>query len=74
MIQTFARPGGNVTGTVSNAAGWTAKSVELLKTLLPENSRLAILCDRSQPSDADARPFAAQASQSLGIQVTQWIQ
>jgi putative ABC transport system substrate-binding protein len=69
MVESFARPGGNVTGTVSNAAAWTTKSVELLKTLLPQISRLAILGDTTAPNDVDLRAPTAQAAQTFGIQV-----
>jgi putative ABC transport system substrate-binding protein len=69
MVESFARPGGNVTGTVTNASAWTTKSVELLKTLLPHISRLAILGDRSAPNDVDLRTPTAQAAQTFGIQV-----
>jgi ABC-type uncharacterized transport system substrate-binding protein len=67
MVQSFARPRANVTGTSTDNPASTAKSVELLKTLLPHLSRLAILSDKSTPPDMDARPFATHAAQTLGI-------
>jgi putative ABC transport system substrate-binding protein len=69
MVQSLARPGGNVTGTSGGVAPWNTKAVELLKTLLPQLSRLAILGDRSTPNDADMRPPAAHAAQALGLQI-----
>src|SRR5262245_15984492 len=45
LIQSFARPGGNVTGLASSAgdAELLAKRVQLLKELLPSMSRVAFL-------------------------------
>jgi putative ABC transport system substrate-binding protein len=51
IVQRLARPGGNATGTVSGLDTWSSKPVELLKTLLPHLSRLAILTDTSTPAD-----------------------
>jgi putative ABC transport system substrate-binding protein len=69
MVQSFARPGANVTGNTYGATIVGTKSVECLKTLLPQLSRLAILGDRSTPNDADLRVPATRAAQTLGVQV-----
>src|SRR5262249_28283482 len=43
VIQSFARPGGNATGTTSLVTGLTQKHVELLKECVPTMSRVAAL-------------------------------
>jgi putative ABC transport system substrate-binding protein len=72
LFQGFARPGGNITGTTGDTPAYNTKSVELIKTLLPHLSRLAILTDESTPNDADVRPVVEHAAQMLGIQVSDW--
>jgi putative ABC transport system substrate-binding protein len=43
LIASFARPGGNVTGVSRMLAETRAKRLELIKTLLPAASRIAVL-------------------------------
>lgn len=43
LIASFARPGGNITGVSRMLAETRAKRLELLKTLLPATSRVAVL-------------------------------
>jgi putative ABC transport system substrate-binding protein len=43
LIASLARPGGNVTGTSSAAGEVTAKQLELIKEILPQLSRIAVL-------------------------------
>jgi putative ABC transport system substrate-binding protein len=47
LIASFARPGGNVTGTSSAGAEVTAKQLELLKEIVPRLSRIAVLSNRT---------------------------
>jgi putative ABC transport system substrate-binding protein len=48
LIASFARPGGNVTGT-SAAGEITAKQLEFLKEIVPRLSRVAVLSNRTTP-------------------------
>jgi putative tryptophan/tyrosine transport system substrate-binding protein len=50
LVKSFTAPGGNITGVTAGVTGVRIKSVELLKTVLPQLSRLAILGDRSLPA------------------------
>ena len=43
LAQSFARPGGNVTGVVTPGPGFLAKMIELLQQVAPGISRLAVL-------------------------------
>ena len=43
LVQSFARPGGNVTGLSIQAAETAGKKIQLLRELLPAMSRLAIM-------------------------------
>src|ERR671912_883144 len=44
-VESFARPGGNITGLTTISRDLSAKSVELLKEVLPKMSRVAVLLD-----------------------------
>ena len=44
LIESFARPGGNITGLTNNpGTGFTGKMLQLLKEAAPEVSRVAVL-------------------------------
>jgi putative ABC transport system substrate-binding protein len=43
IVPSLGRPGGNVTGVASLTADLTAKRLELLRELLPNGSRVAVL-------------------------------
>jgi len=49
LVASLARPGGNVTGLSSQTAGGEEKRLELLKELLPELSRVAVLSNSTNP-------------------------
>jgi putative ABC transport system substrate-binding protein len=53
-VESFARPGGNITGFTHLARDLSAKRVELLKELLPRLSRAGILWDADGPGSAVA--------------------
>jgi putative tryptophan/tyrosine transport system substrate-binding protein len=48
-VESFARPGGNITGLAWLARDLSAKRVELLKDLLPKMSRVGALWDAGAP-------------------------
>jgi len=49
VVASLARPGGNATGTSLMASDLSAKRLELLHTVVPQVSRIAILWDSSNP-------------------------
>ena len=53
-VESFARPGGNITGLAHLGRDLSAKRVELLKEVLPKMSRVAILWDAAGPGPAVA--------------------
>jgi putative ABC transport system substrate-binding protein len=52
FVASFARPGGNVTGVSSLAEGYAAKWLELLQEAVPKASRVAVLSNSANPSNA----------------------
>jgi putative tryptophan/tyrosine transport system substrate-binding protein len=57
LVQSLARPGGNITGFSNMAAETAGKSVELLRDMLPSLRRVAVLAN---PLDPFTRPFLEQ--------------
>jgi putative tryptophan/tyrosine transport system substrate-binding protein len=49
LVQSLARPGGNVTGFSNMAAETAGKSVELLRDMLPSLRRVAVLANPADP-------------------------
>src|SRR5260370_22343945 len=54
LVASLARPGGNITGVTSQAADLSAKRLELLKQLLPQLHRVAILFEPNAAASRDS--------------------
>lgn len=54
IVESLARPGGNITGVSAATVEVTAKNVELLSELLPAARRIGVLCNASDPF---SKPF-----------------
>ena len=67
LVESLARPGGNVTGNSFFGAEINAKRVELLKDILPSLSRMAMLLHPSHPEAGRRAPLSV--ARSLGIEV-----
>jgi putative tryptophan/tyrosine transport system substrate-binding protein len=68
LIQSFARPGGNITGLVTAPEELTGKQLEFLKTVVPRLARAGVL------HDAAVGPFrldhaTVETSRALGIEI-----
>jgi putative tryptophan/tyrosine transport system substrate-binding protein len=70
LIESFAKPGGNVTGFASIAYGVSARWLELLKEIAPGVTRVVVV--RDPDSGAGAAQFAAieSVAQSLGMELS----
>jgi putative ABC transport system substrate-binding protein len=69
LAASLARPGGNVTGTVSFGPELATKSMQLLKEILPDLKRLRILWNPSNPAHAPLLKNAEPAARSLAIEL-----
>ena len=49
LVESLARPGGNVTGIAGNGAERAGKIVELIREMLPTLNRIAVLADAPDP-------------------------
>ena len=52
LVESLARPGGNVTGLSTLGPNLIAKRVELLKEIVPKATRLAVLVDPANPVES----------------------
>jgi putative ABC transport system substrate-binding protein len=72
LVQSLARPGGNVTGITEMAPQLTPKRLELLKEIVPALSRVAILWQPGSLSDEAFKQMLQETqvtARSLGVQL-----
>lgn len=72
LVANLARPGGNLTGVSNMSPELGVKRLELLKELVPQLARVAILGDPSSPSHAPQWRDMQSAARSIGVQVHSW--
>ena len=72
LVQSLARPGGNVTGLVTNTRELSGKRLELLKETLPRVTNIGVLRD-SNPTTALIFRDMDAASRQLDIRLTDLI-
>jgi putative tryptophan/tyrosine transport system substrate-binding protein len=68
LVAGFARPGGNITGVTTFSTELTAKRVALLKDLVPNLSRVALLHNMANPAVPPEWEETKRAARSLGLQ------
>ncbi|MFQ5961980.1 MAG: ABC transporter substrate-binding protein [Candidatus Methylomirabilales bacterium] len=68
FIQSYAKPGGNVTGTCWCVPKLGGKQLQLLKEAVPSLARAAVLWD-GNPGPVDILKSAQEAAASLGIEL-----
>jgi putative tryptophan/tyrosine transport system substrate-binding protein len=69
VIQSLARPGGNVTGLSTLGQEVSAKRVELLKETLPTISKVGVFWNPADPSSVVVWQGTVPAAQTLGVQI-----
>ena len=69
IVTTLARPGGNITGVSDLADEAAVKRLELLKTALPNASRVALINNPDFPATPKIETRVAAAAPSLGITI-----
>jgi putative ABC transport system substrate-binding protein len=69
LVETLARPGGNATGLSMQQTDLAGKRLELLRELVPNLRRLAILTNAGNPGAMLDRDQVREAAGTLGVQV-----
>jgi putative ABC transport system substrate-binding protein len=63
LIASLARPGGNITGVSSTSSEMAGKNLEIIRAVLPQVQRIAVLTNSSDPF---AKPFLEQIEAAAG--------
>ncbi|MGQ0582980.1 MAG: ABC transporter substrate-binding protein [Reyranella sp.] len=69
LVDSLARPGGNVTGLSQMFPALAVKRLELLRELVPQISRVLVLTHLSDPVAASSVKALEEAARSLGIKL-----
>lgn len=67
VVQSFARPGGNVTGISLFTLDLVGKRMQVLKEALPGIKRVAVIANPQHPGEAKERDAAQVAALALGL-------
>ena len=69
LVDSLARPGGNLTGFTNIAPVLAGKRLELLKETVPKLSRVAVLWDPRSPGSEPQWKESQLAARELGLQL-----
>src|SRR5215472_5597473 len=69
IVASFAHPGGNITGVTTFSTELTAKRIELLKELVPNLSRVALLHNMGNPAAPPELEEIKAAARSIDVHV-----
>ena len=70
LVQSLARPGGNLTGIEFGVGSQTfAKGIELLKEAAPAIRRVAVLSNPDNPSHIEVTQYVDASARSLGVEI-----
>ncbi|SRR6266851_936634 len=69
LVESLARPGGNITGVTSQAADLSAKRLQILQELLPHLRRVAVLWEPTATASRESMGETEAAARALGIQI-----
>ena len=73
LIESLARPGGNVTGITNLGRELGGKRLELLKEAVPKLARVAVLYDPGTPASvSELKEVLPVAARALGLTVRPW--
>jgi putative ABC transport system substrate-binding protein len=73
LIESLARPGGNVTGLTNLEASLGGKRLELFKEAVPKLARVAVLYDPSNPPNMDeVKEHLPVAARELRLAIQPW--
>ena len=73
LVESLARPGGNVTGITNLARELGGKRLELLKEAVPKVARVAVLYDPANPGNVlEVKEVLPAAARALGLTIRPW--
>ena len=73
LVESLARPGGNVTGLTNLTRELGGKRLELLKEAVPKVARVAVLYDPANPDSVlELKEVLPAAARALGLTIQSW--
>jgi putative ABC transport system substrate-binding protein len=69
LVESLARPGGNLTGAVVLSVALSGKRLELLHELVPSATRVAVLFNPAEVANTEVLQDVEVAARGLGLQV-----
>lgn len=69
LVPSLGHPGGNITGVAVNASDMAGKRVQLLKDLVPNLKRVAMLSHPPHPTNTVQLQGAEAAARTVGVQI-----
>jgi putative ABC transport system substrate-binding protein len=69
LVESEARPGGNLTGIAPYVKGLPAKQVELVREIVPGATRIGLVDDVTDPKAHMQRPEIEAAGQALSVEI-----
>ena len=69
LVQSLARPGGNITGITNITAELAGKRLEITKEIVPAATRIAVFINPDDPNSASQLRHAQEAARSLEIEL-----
>jgi putative ABC transport system substrate-binding protein len=72
LVESLARPGGNVTGITNLETDLGGKRLELLKESVPKLARVAVLYDPAVPAARQVKDDLPVAARALGLTIQPW--
>jgi putative ABC transport system substrate-binding protein len=73
LVDSLARPGGNVTGITTLSPELGGKRLELLKEAVPKLARVAVLHDPTRPDTVhEVKEVLPSAARALGLTIQPW--
>ena len=73
LVESLARPGGNVTGLTILSRELGGKRLELLKEAVPKVARVAVLYDPANPASVlEVKEVLPVAARALGLTLQPW--
>jgi putative ABC transport system substrate-binding protein len=72
LVESLARPGGNITGFTIMTIEMAGKRLELFKAAVPTLGRVAVLYDAANPGNVLHAHAVQTAGQALGVTVQLW--
>jgi putative ABC transport system substrate-binding protein len=69
LVESLARPGGNITGLSALGPELMGKRLELLKEVIPGMTRVAVLWNAANPANAAVWQETQAAAQALGLRL-----